>query len=55
VKAGTHALYWSAPFATLTKTAMIKLSGHADYGELTIRNLRTTQKLLGLMQTHAAS
>ena len=55
VKAGTYALYWSAPFATLTKTAMIKLSGHADYGELTIRNLRTTQKLLGLMQTHAAS
>jgi uncharacterized protein (DUF1697 family) len=54
VKAGTYALYWSAPFETLTKTAMIKLSGHADYGELTIRNLRTTQQLLRLMQTHAA-
>jgi uncharacterized protein (DUF1697 family) len=54
VKAGTHALYWSAPFATLTKTAMIKLSAHADYGELTIRNLRTTRKLLDLMQAHAA-
>ena len=54
VKAGTYALYWSAPFVTVTKTAMIKLSGHADYGELTIRNLRTTQKLLDLMQAHAA-
>src|SRR3954447_4745715 len=54
LKAGTHALYWSAPFATVGKTAMIKLSAHADYGELTIRNLRTTQKLLALMQAHAS-
>jgi uncharacterized protein (DUF1697 family) len=54
VKVGAHALYWSASFATVTKTAMIKLSAHADYGELTIRNLRTTQKLLELMQAHAA-
>ena len=54
VKAGTYALYWSAPFATLTKTTMIKLSAHADYGELTIRNLRTTRKLLELMQAHAS-
>lgn len=54
VKAGTYALYWSAPFVTVTKTAMIKLSAHADYGELTVRNLRTTQKLLELMQAHAA-
>jgi uncharacterized protein (DUF1697 family) len=52
VKAGTHAMYWSAPFETLTKTAMIKLSGHANYGELTIRNLRTTVKLLELMEAH---
>jgi uncharacterized protein (DUF1697 family) len=54
VKAGTHALYWSAPFATATKTAMVKLSAHPDYGELTIRNLRTTKKLLDLMTAHAA-
>jgi uncharacterized protein (DUF1697 family) len=54
VKAGTFALYWSAPFATATRTAMVKLSAHPDYGELTIRNLRTTQKLLDLMRTHAA-
>lgn len=54
VKAGTFALYWSAPFATLTKTAMIKLSAHTDYGEVTIRNLRTTMKLLELMEAHIA-
>jgi uncharacterized protein (DUF1697 family) len=50
----THALYWSAPFETLTKTSMIKLSSHPSYGEVTIRNLRTTLKLLALMQAHAA-
>ena len=55
VKAGTYALYWSAPFVTVTKTAMIKLSAHADYGELTIRNLRSTQKLLELMRARVAS
>ena len=54
VTAGTYALYWSAPFATVTKTAMVKLSAHPDYGELTIRNLRTTRKLLDLMKAHAA-
>src|SRR5690349_20379384 len=32
VKAGTHVLYWSAPFETLTKTSMIKLSSHPSYG-----------------------
>lgn len=52
--AGTYALYWSAPFVTATRTAMVKISAHADYGELTIRNLRTTQKLLDLMRAHAA-
>jgi uncharacterized protein (DUF1697 family) len=50
VRAGTHALYWSAPFATLTKTAMVKMSAHPAYGELTIRNLRTTLALLELMR-----
>jgi uncharacterized protein (DUF1697 family) len=48
--AGTHALYWSAPLATLTRTSMIKLSAHPAYGELTIRNLRTTLALLDLMR-----
>jgi uncharacterized protein (DUF1697 family) len=50
VHAGSQALYWSAPFATLTKTAMIKLSAHPAYSELTVRNLRTTLTLLDLMR-----
>ena len=50
VSAGAHALYWSAPFATLTKTAMVKMSAHPAYPELTIRNLRTTLALLDLMR-----
>jgi uncharacterized protein (DUF1697 family) len=53
VSAGTHALYWSAPFATLSKTAMVKMSAHPAYGELTIRNLRTTLALLELMRERA--
>ncbi len=50
VRAGTDALYWSAPFATLTRTAMVKLSSHPAYPEVTIRNLRTTLALLELMR-----
>ncbi|MDP9184338.1 MAG: DUF1697 domain-containing protein [Actinomycetota bacterium] len=50
VHAGSQALYWSAPFATLSKTAMIKLSAHPAYSELTVRNLRTTLTLLDLMR-----
>ena len=50
VRAGAYALYWSAPFETLTKTAMVKLSAHPAYPELTIRNLRTTLALLELMR-----
>ena len=52
VRAGTHALYWSAPFATLTRTAMVKMSAHPAYPEVTIRNLRTTLALLELMRDH---
>jgi uncharacterized protein (DUF1697 family) len=50
VTVGAQALYWSAPFETLSKTAMIKLSAHPSYGELTIRNLRTTLALFELMR-----
>jgi uncharacterized protein (DUF1697 family) len=50
VKAGTYALYWSAPFATLTKTTMVKMSSHPAYAEMTIRNLRTTRTLLEMMR-----
>ena len=50
VKAGTFALYWSAPFATITRTAMAKLTAHPAYAEMTIRNLRTTLTLHELMR-----
>jgi len=50
VHGGRHAVYWSAPFATLTKTAMIKLSAHPVYRQVTVRNLNTTLKLLTLME-----
>ena len=49
VSAGTHAVYWSAPFATLTRTTMVKLSAHPLYPRLTVRNLSTTRKLLALV------
>jgi uncharacterized protein (DUF1697 family) len=48
--AGSQALYWSAPFATASRTTMVKLSAHPAYPEVTIRNLRTTRKLLELMR-----
>jgi uncharacterized protein (DUF1697 family) len=50
VKAGSFALYWSAPFATITRTAMAKLTAHPAYAEMTIRNLRTTLALHELMR-----
>jgi uncharacterized protein (DUF1697 family) len=53
VHGGAHAVYWSAPFATLTKTAMIKLSAHPIYQQVTVRNLNTTLKLLSLMESRA--
>jgi uncharacterized protein (DUF1697 family) len=53
VHAGAHAVYWSAPFATLTKTAMSRLSGHPVYRQVTVRNLNTTRKLLSLMEARA--
>ncbi len=55
VAAGAHAVYWSAPFSTLRKTAMVKLSGNPVYKQLTVRNLATTTKLLGLMEAREGS
>jgi len=49
VAAGAHAVYWSAPFATITRTAMAKLTASPLYKQVTIRNLNTTLKLLDLM------
>jgi uncharacterized protein (DUF1697 family) len=54
IVAGTHAIYWSAPFATLSKTAMVKLSAHPLYRRITVRNLATTTTLLSLMAARSA-
>ena len=50
---GTGVLYWSAPMRTLTRTTMVKLSAHAAYGEMTVRNLRTTLRLYEMMRERA--
>ncbi len=49
---GRRVLYWSAPFETITRTRMVKLSAHPAYAEMTIRNLRTTLKVHALMRSH---
>jgi uncharacterized protein (DUF1697 family) len=49
VAAGAYAVYWSAPFATITRTAMSKLTASPLYKQVTIRNLNTTLKLLDVM------
>jgi uncharacterized protein (DUF1697 family) len=54
VSTGQHVVFWSAPFETLTKTAMIKLSSHPLYPEMTARNLRTTLKLHEIMRERQA-
>lgn len=50
-----HALYWSAPVATLTRTEMTKLPAHPAYQEMTIRNLRTTLAVHGLSRSHPSA
>ena len=50
LRAGAQAVYWSAPFATLTKSTMSRFTQHAMYPEVTIRNLNTTRKLLELAE-----
>jgi uncharacterized protein (DUF1697 family) len=50
VSAGRNVLYWSAPERTITRTAMVKLSAHPAYAEMTVRNLRTTLKVHELMR-----
>ena len=55
VTATQHVLYWSAPERTITRTAMVKLSAHPAYGEMTVRNLRTTLKVHDLMLARAGA
>lgn len=52
---GRHALYWSAPIAEITRSAMGKLTEHPAYGEMTIRNLRTTLAVRELMRSHPSA
>ncbi len=42
-------LLWAAKTSDLTKSSMVKLSGHAAYKQMTIRNLNTTRKIYELM------
>jgi uncharacterized protein (DUF1697 family) len=44
------ALLWSANAATISRSAMLKLSARAEYQEMTVRNLNTTRALFALMQ-----
>ena len=50
VAAGAYAVYWSAPFATLTRSTMAKLATSPVYKQVTVRNLNTTLKLCSLME-----
>lgn len=43
-------LLWCAKAADVTRTAMLKLSAHKLYQEMTVRNLNTTKKLYELMR-----
>jgi uncharacterized protein (DUF1697 family) len=55
VATGPHAVYWSAPMSTLTRTKMIKLSANPLYQEVTIRNARVTLKLAELLRERNAT
>jgi uncharacterized protein (DUF1697 family) len=50
---GDGVLYWSAPAPTITRTAMVKLSAHPSYAQMTVRNLRTTLRLGEMMRDRA--
>ena len=55
VTVGAHAVYWSAPFATLSRTSMGKLPSLPVYREVTIRNRNTTLKLLALSEARTVA
>ncbi len=43
-------LFWTARFADLTRTSMVKLASKPLYQQMTVRNWNTTRKVLALMQ-----
>ena len=47
-------LLWSAHVDDISRTTMLKLSGHKMFQEMTVRNLNTTKKLHELMQKMSA-
>jgi uncharacterized protein (DUF1697 family) len=47
-------LLWSAQVKDITRTAMLKLSSHRMFQEMTVRNLNTTKKLHELMRKMSA-
>jgi uncharacterized protein (DUF1697 family) len=55
ITVGSHAVYWSAPFATLSRTSMSKLPSLPVYREVTIRNRNTTLKLLALSEARTVA
>jgi uncharacterized protein (DUF1697 family) len=55
ITAGSHAVYWSAPFETLSRTSMGKLPSLPVYRDVTIRNRTTTLKLLALSQARTVA
>jgi uncharacterized protein (DUF1697 family) len=50
IATGRHAVFWSAPMATITRTKMVKLAANPAYAEVTIRNARVTLQLLELLR-----
>jgi uncharacterized protein (DUF1697 family) len=53
VAAGPHAIYWTAPVATIARSQMTRMVGTPAYAEMTIRNLRTTLKIHAMMRARA--
>ena len=46
-------LLWCARLSVVTRSAMVRLPSQSVYQEMTVRNVNTTTKLLGLMQRMA--
>jgi uncharacterized protein (DUF1697 family) len=55
ITTGAHAVYWSAPFATISRTSMSRLPGLPVYPRVTIRNRTTTLKLLALLEARTVA
>ena len=45
-------LYWSARAEALTRAAIVELSAHPIYKQVTVRNLNTTKKIATLLDVY---